>query len=82
MVHCLAYIRRRKLLETFAEEIRRSDKERTAITLKSWLKLAIEGIEPIAIQIVVIADIECRSRAGRPSEQRLAGEVLFRAVII
>ena len=73
---------RREILETLAEQIRHSNKECAPVSRKSWLVLAVEGIETVTIQIVVVTSVKSGSRAWRPAEKSLAGVVFLGSVVI
>src|SRR5438105_2702353 len=43
-------------------------KECATVAPKAWFELTAERAEAIPIQIIVVADVKCRSRVGRPAK--------------
>ena len=58
--------------EAFAEQVRHLDEEGAAVAAKARLDLAGKRIEAVAAEIVVVTDIESRSRIRGPAEKKLA----------
>ena len=62
-------VQEEQLLETFSEEIRHSDKERTAVAFESRLGLIGKRAESVVIKVVIVANVERLARRRAPTKQ-------------
>ena len=62
-------------LKTLAEKIRSPDKKCAAVAFKTLFKLSRDRAETVVVEIVVIADVKCRSGIRIPTEKKLSARV-------
>src|SRR5687768_15846384 len=68
--------------KTLSEEIRRPYEKCSAVPLEALLKLAGKRVNAVHVKVIVIPDVECRTRTRRICEQKLAGEIVTQRVVI
>src|SRR5829696_9056798 len=63
------------LPDALADEVGHLDKEEAAVAAEAGLRLAREGVEAVAVHVVVVADVEARPGVRRPAQEELAARV-------
>src|SRR5258708_3061337 len=71
----LIWFRKCGLSKTLSEQVGHLDKESSPVATESRLELVGKGTEAVAVEIVVVSDIESRSRIRRPAKQKLSFDV-------
>src|SRR5215510_3064051 len=70
------------MLKPSAEQVRELDKKRSTVSLKTALKLACERTVTVVIQIIIITDVQRRSGARRPANQKLSSNACRQRIVI
>ena len=61
--------------EAFTKQIGHLDEKGAPVPAKARLELISKGTEAVATEVVVVSDIESRSRIRRPTKQKLPFDV-------
>src|SRR5918997_4407253 len=68
--------------EALAEEVGHLDEEGAAVAAEAGFERAVEGVEAVAVEVVVVAGVEGRPRIRRPAEEELAAHVRGERVVV
>jgi hypothetical protein len=72
----------RSAAEALTNQVGHLDEEGPTVAPETWFEIARESIEAVAIEVVVVAGVECGARIWGPAEQELTANVRCERVVI